>query len=93
MTRGYALIYDTPTELSVNCEDFGVECFGGSYEYTYALDRAERDRLCEILRAEGAEGSLSDMIREYFGVCLEKVSFGAFCSRHHIRYRLSTWVS
>ena len=43
MTKGYAIIKDDGASLTVNYEDFDVECFGGSdYEVTYTLDKHNR---------------------------------------------------
>ena len=94
MKLGYAIICDSPTGLSVNCEDFDVEFLGGcDYEYTYRFDKSNRDRLWTLLRANGLGGSMEDMIRAYFGACLEKRPFGGFCDANGIRYELFTWVS
>ena len=94
MTLGYAMIHDSPTGLSVNCEDFDVEFFGGSdYEYTYTLDKSNRDKLWELLKSKNYTGSMEDMIKEYFGVSLEKTPFGGFCNENGIGYDLFNWVS
>ena len=94
MRKGYAIIHDEPTQLSINCEDFDVECFGGcDYEFTYTLDKPNRDKLRETLFAAGVTGSMGEMIKEYFGECLDKVPFGGFCDKHGICYDLFTWVS
>lgn len=94
MTLGYASIHDSPTGLSVNCEDFDVEFFGGSdYEFTYTLDKHNRDKLWRILKSKNADGAMEDMVREYFGVSLEKTPFGGFCDEYGIKYDLFTWVS
>ena len=80
MRKGYVIIHDGPTGVSVNCEDFDVEYFGGSdYEFTYTLDKPNRDKLWGMLKAEGTVGSMEEMIREYFGVYLDKIPFGRFC--------------
>ena len=93
MTLGYAIIQDSPSGLRVSCEDFGVECFGGSdYEYIYTFDRINRKKLWKLLRSKNVAGSMEEMIREYFGVSLEKVPFGCFCDEHGIEYDLFTWV-
>ena len=94
MRKGYAIIHDSPSGVSVNCEDFDVEVFGGSdYEFTYTLDKLNRDKLWELLCLENLTGSMENMIKEYVGECLEKVPFGAFCEKHGIQYELFTWVS
>ena len=94
MILGKAIIHDSAAGLSVNCEDFDAECFGGAdYEYTYSLDHPARDRLEQLLRSEGLKGSMESMIREFFGECLERVPFGNFCEAHGIRFDLSTWLS
>ena len=94
MTMGLAIIHDGPDGLSVNCEDYDVEFFGGGdYKYTYTLDKPNRDKLWKILRAENTKGSMEDMIKEFFGASLEKTPFGSFCEEHGIRYELNTWLS
>ena len=94
MSLGYTIIHDGPTGVSVNCEDYDVEFFGGcDYEFTYTLDKPNRDKLWKILRAKSVGGSMEDMIKTFFGESLEKTPFGKFCDSHGIKYDLFTWVS
>ena len=91
MTLGHAMIHDSPNGFRVSCDDFDVEFFGGSdYEFTYTLDKHNRDKLWEILKSKKANGAMEDMIREYFGVSLEKTPFGGFCDENGIKYDLFT---
>ena len=94
MERGEARITDAGNALSVSYEDCDVEIFGGSdYEASYFLDAAGRNKLERELKKEGLPGTLKDMILAYFGTCLEKESFAAYCDEHGIRYNLHTWIS
>ena len=53
MEKGKAIIYDGGNGLTVSCEDYDVEFFGGAdYEWTYSLERQDRDRLERALRSE-----------------------------------------
>ena len=91
---GAAIIKDSRNGLTICCEDFDVDCFDGmDYEFTYTLDKINRDRLREALRAEKLRGSMKRMITNYFGVALEKRLFTRFCREHGIKYDLFTWIS
>lgn len=94
MIKGEAIIKDRPAGLSINCEDFNVESFGGSdYEFIYTLDGTNRNRLWKILRSKGLTGSMEEMIIEFFGICLDKYSFSQFCEENGISFELFTWIS
>ena len=94
MPKGYAIINDAGSILTVNYEDFDVESFGGSdYEVTYTLDADNRKKLCDALKAEGLQGSLEEMILSHFGEYLDNGSFCHYCDERNIEYHLFTWVS
>lgn len=94
MRKGYAIIRDDGVSLSINCEDFDVEFFGGSdYEFEYSLDLENRAKLSAALQQEGRSGSLKEMITGYFGESLDKVPFSKFCKERDIQYELFTWIS
>ena len=94
MTKGYAIIGETATGLTVSYEDFDVEAFDGAdYEATYTLDGENREKLRQILQTEGLRGTLEEMILEHFGRCLDKDSFSNYCDRNRIDYDLFTWNS
>ena len=94
MTKGYAIIKDDGASLTVNYEDFDVECFGGSdYEVTYTLDKHNRQKLWKALKEEGLEGTLEQMILTHFGKYLDKDSFNSYCKDRKIIFDLFTWVS
>ena len=94
MTKGSVIIYDSPDYLSVNCEDYDVECFGGcDYEFTYSLDKENRNKLWRLLRSENVAGSMEQMIKTFFGTHLELIPFGSYCDRNGIEYKLWSWVS
>ncbi len=89
MTLGNAIIHDSPVGLSVSCEDYDAEIFGGSdYEYIYTFDRSNRNKLWKLLRSKNYTGSMEDMIREFFGVSLGKTPFGGFCGENGISCNL-----
>ena len=94
MRKGFAIIRDSGAGLTINCEDFDVEFFNGSdYEFEYSFDAKNREKLNTALRLEGKSGTLEKMIKEYFGECLDKVPFTAFCMEHCIEYGFSSWIS
>ena len=94
MTKGYAIIHDSGSTLTVNYEDYDVEAFGGSdYEVTYTLDADNRQKLCDALKAEGLQGSLEEMILSHFGEYLDQDSFDNYCQTRNIKFDLFTWVS
>ncbi len=93
MTKGYAIINDTGSSLTVNYEDFDVEFCGGDYEVTYTLDEDNRQKLYDALKAEGLQGSLEEMILSHFGKYLDQDSFDNYCETRNIKFDLFTWVS
>ena len=94
MIKGMAVVQESSEELYVSYEDLDVEFFGGSdYEVTYLLDRANKEKLRNCLKAEGLSGTLEEMILKHFGKHLDLDPFAAYCDDRRIRYRLSTWVS
>ena len=94
MTKGHAIIKDAGTFLTVNYEDFDVECFGGcDYEVTYTLDQNNRQKLWKSLKAEGLEGTLEQMILAHFGTYLDKDSFSSYCKGQKITFDLFTWIN
>ena len=94
MRKGYAIIRDDGVSLSINCEDFDVEFFGGGdYEFEYNLDPENREKLSAALQQEGQRSSLKEMITAYFGECLDNVPFTQFCKDRDIQYELFTWTS
>lgn len=94
MTAGNAFIHDSPSGLRVGCEDQDVECLGGGdYEFTYTMDRKNRNKLWKILRSKNMTGTMEEMIKAHFGQKLEKTPFGEFCDENGIKYELFTWIS
>ena len=89
-----AFSYDENKDGSceISYEDYG-EYSGMDYEANYKLDSMNRTLLEDTLKAEGCTGSLSEMLREKFGVHLEKCSFASYLAKHDIDYDLFTWCS
>ncbi len=91
---GKAAITDDGNALTISYEDYGVDsCGGGDYEVTYTLSKENRLKLYEKLTDAGYFGSLSDMIKECFGLSFEKESFSDYCSRNNIDFDRHIWIS
>ena len=85
---------DDGNALKISCEDYGVESFGGGdYEVIYTLNKENRLKLYDELSGAGYFGSLSDMIKEHFGLSFEKEVFSDYCSRHSIEFDRHIWIS
>ena len=94
MTKGKATVQDDGTVLTVSCEDYGADIFGGGdYEFTYRLERENREELLSSLKEEGLSGTAENLVLGYFGESLDKVPFRAYCDRHGIQYTFNSWVS
>ena len=91
---GKVFFRDEGDSLTIGYEDYSVGAFGGSdCALTYVLDKENRAKLVEALAAEGYEGEYREMMKECFGLSLEKKSFVDFCSEHRIEYKQHVWIS
>ena len=91
---GKANIADDGNVLKISYEDYSVDSFGGGdCEVIYTLTEENRHKLFDALTGDGYHGSLSDMIKEHFGLSLEKESFSDYCSRQTIEYDRFVWIS
>ena len=94
MTKGTFWLVEQPDGgIKIGIEDYGVEAFwGGDYEWSYTLDRGNREKLTGLLLATH-KGSLEQMITAEFGVHLDKKSVMQWMNENGIEYRFFSNLS
>ena len=78
--------------VTIWIEDYEVEAFGGAdYEWCYSLDKANAEKLTDILSQSNC-GSLGQMIEEEFGIHLDKKSMKQWLDDNGVEYEFFSWV-
>ena len=78
--------------VTIWIEDYEVEAFDGAdYEWCYSLDKANTDKLTDILSLSNS-GSLEQMIEAEFGIHLDKKSMKQWLDDNGVNYEFFSWV-
>ena len=94
MKKGtFWLDYRKEGKVTLGIEDSDVEFFGGAdYEMLYTMDTENVEKLRTVL-SRTHRGPLEKMIKEEFGIHLDKVQMSKWLSDHGIEFEFFNWVS